>query len=102
MRLVMKINAPESVSTIINIDEECVCIESSSDKLLIETKYEDRFNTLVSLFALKNEWSKSSDHSMYEILFEKDSDVEKYSFNEAPDNWLLFNSYIVRLVGNSL
>ena len=102
MRLVMKINAPESASTIINIDEECVYIESSSDKLLIDTKYEDRFNTLISLFALKNEWSTSSDYSMYEILFEKDGNIENYSFNEVPDNWLLFNSYIVRLVGDSL
>lgn len=101
MKFKMKVHLNESSTKIFNLDEESFYVEEEGNKLCFNNTYEDRFNTLISLFSLKNEWVKDENKKgVYELIFENNENVDLYNFSdEFPDNWFLFNSYIYNLVG---
>lgn len=103
MKVAIKLNPSEDFSKFIYIDEHEVFIQENDEKQVIETSYKDRFNTLISLFGLKNNWKNNSEGSpLYEIVFENNDNKEYYSFSNIPDNFMMFMGYVVKLVGDSL
>ena len=103
MRVVLKINSNEGYNKFICLDENEVVLKEGNENILIESKYEDRINSLISLFVLKNEW-ENLDVSVpaYEIIFENGENREIYKFDTVPSNFSLFMGYIIRIVGGSL
>lgn len=87
----------------IEISKNEVSIYSEDDKITLDVDSMTVFNTLISLFSLKDSWKKKSAfNEIYWVIFENGVEKEEYKFNinNLPDNWLLFISYINRLVGD--
>ena len=71
MKVVVKFNSPERYSSFISLDENELWVEEKGEKLLIKSSYEDRFNVLISLFAMKNDWVETDElNSLYTVAFE--------------------------------
>jgi len=103
MKVVIKLNFKETFSKFIYIDEQEVFIQENNERQIIETTYRDRFNTLISLFGLKNNWKNSKDSvPLYEIMFDNNDEQDYYTFSSTPDNFMMFMGYIAKLVGDSL
>jgi hypothetical protein len=103
MKVIVKLLMLESYDKFIFLDEKEMVVEENMEKMVIETMYKDRINTLISLFSLKKEWKASDiDNCLYNVIFENDGIKEIYSFNEVPDNWNMFMGYLFRLVGDTL
>ena len=103
MKVVVKIVVAEGYDKFISLDEDEMWIEEANNKVLINCDYKDRFNSLISLFMLKNEWNlEEVIGPLYEVVFENNGVVEHYNFKEAPDNFGMFMGYLVRLAGDSL
>jgi len=101
VKVVFKINIPETHNKLIYLDENEMFIEERDKKIIIKTSYEDRFNSLISLFALKNNLEERKDNNyLYKIMFE-DNGIEKiYSYEQEPSNFNIMMGYFVRLVGD--
>lgn len=67
---------------------------------VIDSSKEERINTLISLFSCKEKWNSNQvNNPKYDLYFEADGNIERYSFNNGlPLNWLIFNAYINRLI----
>ena len=100
MKIIIKLNLPENSSKEIYLDENVFYIEEN-DRLEFDCKYEDRFNTLISLFACNKSWvSEDIEDPTYLVTFINKKEVT-YSFDKAPSNWGMFMGYITKLVGDS-
>lgn len=103
MRVVVKLNLQENLPKFIYLDENEIWIQEADNKQLIDSNYKDRFNSLLSLFVMKNDWNVlKSNNPICEIMFEKEENVQVYKFDEVPDNFNMFMGYLSRLVGDSL
>lgn len=101
-KVMLKINRNESSSLSMYLDENEVWIQEASDRLTINCSYEERFNSLLSLFSLKNEWENTSlEKGNYEIFFQNNDNVERYCFIDEPSNFLMFMSYFSKLIGDN-
>lgn len=99
MEVVIKMNPPEQDSYVISLSSEEMYVESMGENLKINTKYEDRVNALISLFACKNDWI-SETNGYYQVTFVTNNNKEEYEFKNPPNNWELFMAYIVKLAGD--
>ena len=103
MKVVVKLVIPEDYEKFICLDEKEMIIEENNERLLIETEYRDRINSLISLFAFKKEWEYTEEGtSLYNVMFEDKGEKQIYCFNEMPVNWNMFMGYLYRLVGDSI
>ena len=102
MKFTMRVQLCGCSTKIINLDEETFYVEEDGERLHFNSSYEERFNTLISLFTIKNEWvNEVNVGGEYELMFENNGKMECFSFSsELPDNWFLFNSYLYNLVGD--
>lgn len=88
----------------IHIDDDECFFYSPKEKIDVITSFEDRFNTLVTLFSLKEDWDNNEDIiGKYKIIF-KDNIEETYIFSEEnlPSNFGMFYGFIARLLGDKL
>ena len=91
----------EFVELVKSLSEEELFIEESTNRLVIDSSYEDRFNCLLSLFMLKKSWIQNTNNNyVYRVAFYNNSNVEVYSFEEIPDNFDMFMGYVAKLVGD--
>ena len=87
---------------VIYIDDEIVYLETNGEKVEIETTFEKRFNTLISLFSCSQTWEEDDCvNAPYNVIV-KDEYEKEYSFYNVPNNWNLFIGYISRLIGEVL
>ena len=81
-----------------------VCIEINNESVyfndcFVETKREDRINTLISLFSFRKKWkSEDVDLPKYELYFKNNDQKYVYRFNNLPSNWFLFKACIDKLI----
>ena len=102
MKVILRINEPENISKTIYIDDCSFYVEVDDEKYNIDSRYEERFNTLIGLFGCKSSWIDNDlDDPIYSVCF-IDNEEEIYTFSEAPSNWNMFMGYISRLAGESL
>ena len=87
----------------IYIGEEEAFFVKNNKKVFVPCDKERRFNTLISLFGLKTRWkSEDCDNPRYLISFKDNNEESVYSFDiDLPFNFLLFNSCVVRLLGDN-
>ena len=103
MKVVVKLVIPEGYNKFMSLDENEMIIEENNERMLIETKYRDRINSLISLFSLKKEWKHTeTETSLYNVVFEDKGEIENFCFDEVPSNWNMFLGYLFRLVGDFL
>lgn len=86
------------------VETNKVTLKKGNEKQTLDVNPRDCFNTLISLFSLKDSWCMNNCyHPFYQIEFVNDDVVEEYNFDsDVPDNFSLFQSYIDKLVGESL
>lgn len=102
MKIVIQINLPETTSRTIYLDEDIFYIEEEGNRVSLDTKIENRFNTLIGLFGCKSSWNDMNvEEPIYSVSF-IDNKEEYFSFDSAPGNWNIFMAYIDKLVGDSL
>lgn len=102
MKIVIQINLPETTSRTIYLDEDVFYIEEEGNKVSLDTKSENRFNTLIGLFGCKSIWvDMGVEEPVYSVTF-IDKKEEYFSFDSAPSNWNMFMGYLDKLVGDSL
>ena len=91
------------VSTVI-IETNKVTLRKGKERQTLNVNSRDCFNTLISLFSLKDSWSINNCYNpFYQIEFVSNDIVEEYNFDSnVPDNFSLFQTYINKLVGESL
>jgi hypothetical protein len=101
MRLEYKTIHNGSIASVI-IDTTKAILKLDDEEQILDVSSKDCFNTLISLFALKEKWEfNTSRDCVYTVIFNNKKDTETYSFsvNSLPDNWNVFLLYISRLVG---
>ena len=88
----------------VSIENNRAYIECDNNVQSLNVSFRDCFNTLISLFSLKEDWvSEKCVNPVFKIEFINDDIKEEYAFkNEVPDNFNFFNAYINRLVGESI
>lgn len=102
MKIVIQINLPETTSRTIYLDEDIFYIEEEGNRVSLDAKIENRFNTLIGLFSCKSTWKDMDlEDSIYNVTF-IDEKEETFTFSKAPGNWNMFMAYIDKLVGDSL
>lgn len=81
-----------------------VYISEGEEEQVLDVDSKICFNTLISLFSLKDSWEKRKCPScLYQVSFKNGGKIEIFKFdNKLPNNWSLFMSYISRLVGEVL
>lgn len=87
------------------IDNSKVIIKREENEQTLDVTSKVCFNTLISLWSLKDNWSQvSCKEPLYQIEFEDDKGKNFYAFdaNSIPSNFPMFLSYISRLVGDNL
>lgn len=87
------------------IEKGRVVIGEKDNEEVLNVDFKECFNTLISLFALKNSWEKEECvNPIYQVNFIKEEQKEKFQFSieNLPDNWSMFLSYISKLVGDAL
>ena len=89
-------------SKIFFLDEDSFFAEENDKRINFDSTYEQRFNTLISLFSMKNGWkSEECLNPTYEVVFEDKDNIDSFSFcEEMQSNWFFFNSYIANLMGD--
>lgn len=98
MKIVFKVSLPEQKEIIMYLSEDEFFIKEFNERVNITTSYEDRFNSLLSMFMLKNEWSTTNDNDyFYQVMFENNGVEEMYSFKDVPDNFYMFMGYFGKL-----
>ena len=101
MEVIFKMYPPEQQAYTISLSSEEMYVERMGEILKIETKYEDRVNSLISIFACKNSWV-SQVNGYYQVTFISKNGKEEYTFEDLPSNWELLMGYIVKLAGDIL
>jgi hypothetical protein len=83
------------------LDNEMFIVETMEGKEMIDCSFEDRFNTLAAIFALKENWvSQGEEYDAFQIYFKDGDKEELYNFGrKLPDNFILVLSYIMKLLG---
>ncbi len=84
------------------IDEEKIFIKEDGVEVIDSSKNE-RLDTLMVLFSLKDEWEHSnSETPMFSVFFDDGNNSSCYDFDldSLPSNWFIFYTYLVRLVGS--
>lgn len=100
MKCVFCINNREIFSTIV-IEKDKVYLLDNNDKQVLDVDSKTCFNTLISLYSLKESWQKKECLKwVYKISFE--NDVYEFDGVNVPDNFYMFLAYISRLVGESI
>ena len=91
------------VSSVI-IEKDRVYLKKGKEKQSLNVNFRDCFNTLISLFSLKESWHQVNClDPFYQVEFEWDGCSEIYNFGgELPSNFYIFLAYINKLVGGSL
>jgi hypothetical protein len=87
------------------IDSSKVVIKTEDKEQTLDVTSKVCFNTLVSLFSLKDSWSHvSCKEPIYQIEFDdnKGKDVYTFDINCIPSNFSMFLGYISKLVGDNL
>lgn len=87
------------------IDSSKVVIKTEENEQTLDVTSKVCFNTLVSLFSLKDSWAFiSCKEPVYQIEFEdnKGKKVYQFDFNFIPENFPMFLSYIAKLVGDNV
>ena len=87
------------------IDANSLILQKNGEIENLSASEAQCFNTLISLFSLKNNWIKKDClNPIYRVDFECDGKKEIYVFDIAsvPSNWLMFVGYISKLVGDNL
>ena len=87
------------------IDSSKVVIKTEENEQTLDVTSKVCFNTLISLFSLKDSWSfVSCKEPVYQIEFEdnKGNNVYQFDFNCIPENFSMFLSYIAKLVGDNV
>ena len=75
------VNGNEPVAGIV-IDNKGVYIEDRKEKQIIDVDSKECFNTLASLYSLKENWNKEKcERPVFKILFEEALTTQVYSFN---------------------
>ncbi len=100
MKCIFITNDKEIFSTVV-IEKDKVYLMNYNDKQVLDVDSKTCFNTLISLYSLKESWKKKECTNVtYRITFENDS----YEFDgvNLPDNFYMFLGYISRLVGESV
>lgn len=102
MKCVFSVLADDGYTFIIENDKVCFCDDGNIKTLNVDRK--SCFNTLVSLFSLKESWKASEcENPLYKIVFYNGDKNEEFLFDlVAPFNFSLFTGYISRLVGRSI
>lgn len=87
------------------IDSSKVVIKTEENEQTLDVTSKVCFNTLISLFSLKDSWPRfSCKEPIYQIEFEdnKGKKVYQFDFNCIPENFPMFLGYISKLVGDNL
>ena len=87
------------------IERDKLFIIEGENKQQIDASSEKCFNTLISLFALKESWinRRPCKHPLCIVQFESNNKVEIFKFNnDMPDNFSFFVAFISKLVGDSI
>lgn len=104
MKCTYSIVGEEGIVSTVIIETNKVTLKKGKEKQTLGVSPRDCFNTLISLFSLKDSWNiENCYHPLYQIEFVNDDVVEEYNFDsDVPDNFSLFQAYINKLVGESL
>ena len=88
----------------VTIEKDKVYIQNNTEKQALDMDSKACFNTLISLFSLKESWeNKKCDRPIYKIEFENKGNTEIYLFDsEVPFNFSFFQAYVHKLVGDSI
>ena len=101
MKIIIDIQLPETNLKTICVTDSSFFVEEDGDKVILKTKEEDRFNTMIGLFGCRNSWEKNSlENPTYRVTF-IDNFEEVYDFDNSPDNWNMFMGYLEKLLGDS-
>ena len=87
------------------IDNNGVGISRGNEIQMLGVAQKKCFNTLISLFSLKNNWNKKDcENPVYKIVFENGEKQDVYFFDASnvPNNFVMFTNYISKLVGESI
>lgn len=84
-----------------------ICIEKNNvffmerdEKQFIDVNDKNVINTLVCLYALRNSWEKKDcENPVYQVVF-GDGEIYKFDVDNKPDNFIMFTSFISKLVGD--
>ena len=88
-------------TSIVVIEKDKVILYENGVQEILDVDLSKCFNTLISLYSLKEDWKKTSNlNYIYRISFDKE--VYEYDLSDIPENFLMFISYINRLVGESI
>ena len=81
-----------------------ICINEGKEEQVLEIDSKTCFNTLISLFSLKEKWKKEEIvNPLYKVCFEMNGKIDVFEFEiDVPENWGFFMAYISRLVGEYL
>ena len=104
MKCTYSIVGEEGIVSAVTIETNKVILKKGRERQILNVNPRDCFNTLISLFSLKDSWNMSNCyHPFYQIEFVNDDIVEEYNFDSnVPDNFSLFQAYIAKLVGELL
>lgn len=87
------------------IEKGKLIIKKENNEQVFEVDLKESFNSLVSLFAIKNSWKKEvCVNPIYQVNFVKEDEKEIFQFNieTLPDNWSMFLAYVSKLVGDAI
>ena len=82
-----------------------VTLNEEGNEENLDVDFKESFNTLISVFSLKNSWKKEKCFNpVYQVNFVKENCKETFQFEveNLPDNWSMFLAYISKLVGDAL
>lgn len=100
MNCVFTVINKEIFSTVV-IEKDKVYLLDNNDKQVLDVESKTCFNTLISLYSLKENWEKKEClNVVYSVTF--DSDTYAFDSVSVPDNFYMFLGYISRLVGESM
>lgn len=99
---IISFNYNSSYRIVVEINK--VYIEDMEERQVLDIDSKTCFNTLVSLFSLKEKWVKKEIYTpLYKVIFEQNRKVEIFEFGiDVPENWDFFIAYIRKLVGEFL
>ena len=99
MKCIFSVFQDESYSVV--IEKNCAYIKYEDEIESLDVCSRDCFNTLISLFSLKEGWvSEDCINPIYIVEFFSDKGKEKYDFrSNVPSNFAFFSAFIYRLVG---
>lgn len=80
-------------------------ITRGNERQILSASNKECLNTLICLFSLKNNWNKEECYEpVYKVVFENGNKQEVYFFDvsNVPDNFVMFQGCIDKLVGESI